>query len=150
MQKRRKNMKIISLDASTTCTGYAIFDECKLVDFGCFDLKKSKDDWRARTKEMIKNLEMLIKRSHPDKIFIEDVPLNSRNPQTLFMLGVLQGAIFALCVKEKIDIEFIGVGSWRSTLGLFDGTNDIADAINIGWSQIYQDKEKHFGRKVKL
>ena len=115
---------ILSLDASTTCTGYAIFSKDKLVKSGKIVPSKVLD-WRERINHTANRLNKIIEEYDIQKIYCEDVPLKSSGGlKTLLMLGAVQGMILTVASCHDIEIEFIPVATWRRKVGLFDGTTD--------------------------
>lgn len=112
---------ILSLDASTTHIGWAIFEEDDLIDYGRI-VPTDKSLWRDRVKESIMFLVEIIKQYNPTKIYIEDVPLIKKQMITLVQLGVVQGMILTLSTIFNIQLELISVSTWRKNIGLFDGT----------------------------
>ena len=113
--------KLLSLDASTTSTGWAIFEEDKLIDYGKICPLKSLD-WRERIAAISESLIEIIEKYKPNKIVIEDVPLKKGGMKILVQLGACQGMIICLAEKYNIHITYISVGSWRKYVGLFNGT----------------------------
>lgn len=123
-EKKGEIMKILSIDASTSSTGWGIFNEKKLVSYGCIKAKDGRD-WRERIADMIDELDKIIKENKGiERIYVEDVPLNSRNPMTLKMLSVLQGALLGMAIGNKIYIDFVLPSIWRKSADLFDGTRE--------------------------
>lgn len=113
-------MRILSIDGSTTATGYALFEDGKLIDYGV--IKSEKSDWRLRIFDMSDTLSKYIEKHKPiDRIYMEDVPLKQGTTKTTLMLGVLQGTMMGMAVTHGSFIEFISVGTWRKKVGLFDG-----------------------------
>lgn len=111
----------IGLDASTTKTGYAVFKNQKLIEYGLIVAKDS--DWRNRIYEQSKQLDTLFTKYNPFKVYIEDVPLNAKGGiKVAVMLGAVQGMIYGIGASHNINMEFLMPNSWRSPLGLFDGT----------------------------
>ena len=116
-------MRIISLDLSTKSSGYAIFEEDKLIGYGL--IQSNKTDWRERLYDMGKTLGTLFDLYKPEHIYIEDVPLNPRGGvKTAVMLGAVQGIIYGAGASREIEMSFILPSTWRSPLGLFDGSRD--------------------------
>ena len=66
-------MRIVSLDASTSCTGYAVFDGDNLIAHG--KIKPHGDDWRDRIMEETMALADLFRQYNPAFVVAEDVPL---------------------------------------------------------------------------
>ncbi|MGL5691607.1 MAG: crossover junction endodeoxyribonuclease RuvC, partial [Bacteroidales bacterium] len=102
-------MKTLSLDLSTTSSGWAIFDEDRLVEYGCIKAKKEEKDFRFRIKYMLKRLDEIIEKYNPDKVVCEDVPLKKGTTKVTLMLGCLQGAVLGLCASHDLYIDFIPV-----------------------------------------
>lgn len=111
--------KIISLDASTSCTGYAVFDGDKLTDYG--KIKPKGDDWRDRIIDETMRLAELFREHRPNVIIAEDVPMKDGKP-TIVKLGAVHGMILSLCAGFKIKPMFLLPSNWRQDMGLFDGT----------------------------
>lgn len=112
-------MVIISLDASTSCTGYAVFDGDNLVTYG--KIKPRGDDWRDRIMYETMELAALMREYHPQVIIAEDVPLKD-GKNTIVKLGAVHGMILSLCAGFKINPLFLLPSNWRHDIGLFDGT----------------------------
>ena len=113
----------MGIDASTTCCGWCIFDDDKLID--CGKIKPHDEDahWRDRIIDIIPQLNKIVKKYKPTKVCCEDVPLMAkRGKATLVTLGAMQGALLGLFSTYGIDIQFIAVSTWRRDIGLFDGT----------------------------
>lgn len=112
---------ILSLDASTTHIGWAIFEEDDLIDYGRI-IPNEKLEWRARIQESSKSLIEIINKYKLSKIYAEDIPLMNKQMSTLVQLGCCQGLILTLSSAYNIPIEFVSVSTWRKNIGLFDGT----------------------------
>lgn len=110
------------LDCSTTATGYSIFEGAELIAHGTIK-PKSSDDWRERIKQEWATLEYIVANYHPEKIYIEDVPLKD-GKLTLVKLGAMQGLVLALSAKYNIETKFLLPSDWRQPLGLYDGTRE--------------------------
>lgn len=114
------DMVVVGVDASTRSTGYSVFRDKELIDYGV--IKPEGEDWRERmANQGPKLIEILIK-YHPDKIYMEDVPLKAQNPKVLVQLGAVQGFFYGLAASFSIPIVFLIPSEWRSPMGLFDGT----------------------------
>lgn len=115
-------MIICGIDASTRSTGFSVFKAKELIDYGV--IKPEGVDWRERmTNQGPKIIEILAK-YHPDRIYMEDVPLKVRNPKILVQLGAVQGFFYGLVISFGIPIVFLNPSEWRSPMGLFDGTKE--------------------------
>ncbi len=177
-------MIAMGIDASTTKTGWSIFKDNKLIDYGVIEPTNSKDEWRNRIRTITPQLVSIVDKYNPNMVYAEDVPLSPKGGMsTLVKLGAVQGSIIGLFSSRYIPVEFISVSTWRSVLNLFTGKkedtkrehmkqssieyanktfginlkwvspsskkneDDIADAINVCWSQIKPKPKRGFNRK---
>ena len=115
-------MIVCGIDASTRSTGFSIFKDKELIDYGV--IKPEGEDWRERMTNQGPELIKILAKYHPDKIYMEDVPLKAENPLTLVQLGAVQGFFYGLSATFETPIAFIKPSNWRSPMGLFDGTRD--------------------------
>ena len=157
-------MKILSLDLSTKSSGWAIFEDTKLIDYGC--ITSSSTELIKRIKVMVEELKKIIDNNDINKIIAEEVRpqggFGAGNIQTHRALMWLQAGIaFMLHDNYKnLTLEFIYPSSWRAACGIKNGrgikresqkqqdidfvkekfnifvNDDIADAIGIGYSQV--------------
>ncbi len=122
---------ILSLDASTTAIGWAMFDNDKLIEYGRLTPTEKGLDWRDRVHNLLPQLEQLIIKCNPTKIYQEDVPMGGAGGAMIIaQLNYLQGV---LSVIEKIycDVEYIGVGTWRKNIGINSGQDQRRNAKKI-------------------
>lgn len=110
---------IISLDASTSCTGWAVFENERLIAYG--KIKPRGDTWRDRLMDETMELAALFREYVPDVVVAEDVPLKD-GKQTIVKLGAVHGMILSLCAGFKLEPVFVLPSTWRHKLGMFDGT----------------------------
>lgn len=110
----------MGVDASTSCTGYSIFEDRELIAHGAVRPKKT-DDWRNRLMQEFFDLDDIISQYTPEKIYVEEVP-KKPGANTLQKLGAIQGMILCLCARRKISPVFILPSDWRRKIGLFDGS----------------------------
>lgn len=155
-------MNILSLDLSTKSSGWAVFEENKLIDYGC--IASASTDLIKRIHIMTDGIKEVLNKYKIDKIVVEEVrpDVGSSNLQTHRALMWLQAATAFLVHDEfnKTEIEYIYPSSWRAACGIKNGrgvrreslkqydiifvketfgidvNDDIADAIGIGYSQI--------------
>lgn len=154
-------MKILSLDLSTKSSGWAIFKDGLLIDYGC--ITSSSQDLLKRINIMIDGLkEVLNKHNDIEKVYAEEVrPENGlQNLKTHKALMWLQGAVALMLYEynKKLEFELIYPSSWRAAIGIKTGrgikrtslkekdiqfvkenynlevNDDEADAICIGYS----------------
>ena len=112
----------MGIDASTTSTGWSIFDGSELVTYGV--IKPEGADWRERLIHEGPQMAKVIDKYKPEKIYMEDVPLKHGNAKALVVLGAVQGFFCGLIAQYEIPIEFLLPSEWRSPLGLYDGTRE--------------------------
>ena len=134
-------MKTLALDASSTCSGWSLFNDGQSVTSGYIDLKKDKNS-EHRIYEMAKQIGDLITLHNPDKIILEDTMMAS-NVATIKMLSNLAGAIKFYCYMHNYPIEMIMPSSWRSLLGIQEKgakRNELkAKAVNLIQEQLGLD-----------
>lgn len=104
--------KILSLDTSTTSSGWAIFIDNKYVDSGVIDLKEIKGT-QERLKTMVIKLRSLIDYYSPAVVAIE-TPVVCRNPLTQRLLTMIFGVVFGKCVEDEIEFIELRPTQWRS------------------------------------
>ena len=115
-------MILLGLDASSSSTGWAVFDNKGLSAYGI--IKPSGEDWRERLVHQGSKLKEIMEKYHPDKIVMEDVPLKNGNSKVLVILGAVQGFIYGIAASYNIPVQFVLPSEWRSPLGLYDGTRE--------------------------
>lgn len=151
-------MVILALDQATHTTGWSLWQDTELTDFGKFSF----DDTSIlqRIHKVCVQLQIFIIKYKPDKIVFEDIQMQGQinNVQTFKALAQLQGAIAEICCQNKIEFEIITPNQWRSDCKLLRGqlkdrasqkraaqawvkqkfgkvcTQDEADAICIGYA----------------
>lgn len=158
-------MKILALDLSTKSTGYAVYNDNELIDYGC--ITATSTDFIKRIQKIIKELNIKLQEHKPDKVVAEEVRPEGTgygvgNLHTHKTLMYLQAAVAFLLHEQyaAVPFEFVYPSSWRATCGIKNGrgikrstakaadvewaektfgikvNDDIADAIGIGYSQI--------------
>ena len=158
-------MKILALDTSTKVSGYAIFNNKKLIRYSSID-KSDKKDGNKRMRDMVENIITLIKREAPDVVVIEETVV-TRNPQTQRMLSMILGAVFGCCVinnfnycalrptqwrklvrwddeklpKKRDELKFWSINKVAELYDIQEISDDISDAILIGQAFINMNQE---------
>lgn len=117
-------MKIMGIDASTSCTGYSVFEDGELVAYGAiYPDHKTGIKWRGKLIEIGAKFKDLLKEHQPDKIYMEDIPIMAgKQMQTLIILGAVQGYFLGFIQANHIPVSFIQPTTWRSKVGTYDGT----------------------------
>ncbi len=115
-------MITMGVDASTTSTGWSIFDGSQLVDYGV--IKPEGTCWRDRLIQQGPLILEILKRYNPQKIYLEDVPLKSQNAKALLILGAVQGFLYGVFSTFGVNVCFLQPNEWRSKVELYDGTRE--------------------------
>lgn len=113
---------LLSLDISTSCTGYCIFNENELVDIGFINLSKHKDFYEksAQVKSVIKELN---KKHTITQVAVEE-NLQAFRPglssaKTLMTLAQFNGTVRWICSEIfSIKPDAINVNTARKAVGL--------------------------------
>ena len=115
--RKVKKMNILSLDMSTRKTGWAIFNNSKLIAYNL--IESSKEDMFQRLEEMYSKIQELITSYNIQQIVCEDVPVSMHsNLKTGKDLCVLQGCILSIAFGQKIKYELLKPTVWRANIGL--------------------------------
>lgn len=160
-------MYLLSLDLSTKSSGWAVFNDGNLIDYGC--ITASSTDLIKRIKKMTDELQIsTLNKYEIRKVIVEEVRPEGGygvgNQKTHKALMWLQAAV-AFMLHDNyptIELEYIYPSSWRASLGIKNGrgikrqtlkeadiefvktkyrinvNDDVADAICIGLAQYVQ------------
>lgn len=104
---------ILSLDVSTTCTGYALYLGNKLEDYGVITHKSN--DWVERVRFMAVTVNNLNKAYGITHIVIEDTYV-SKNVNTVKKLCMAQGILLGSVPTAKLIQVY--PASWKSHFGM--------------------------------
>ena len=113
--------RVIALDDATVVTGWAIYDDKKLVDYGKIELIQQ--DTIERISKMHQWLINMIDNWKPDYVAIEDIQLQNftgkngyGNPAvtTYKVLAQLQGVLLVTCYEKNIPCFVIHAATWRA------------------------------------
>ena len=152
--------KLISLDTSTSSTGYAVYISGKLHRYDLIDFKRIKNT-DERIKEMILKIYEIIETEKP-QIIVAEMTVVTRNAQTQRNLTMILGAIQGKCLENNMFFSLLRPTEWRKLvnnekeklprkreelkqwskqkvsdiLGINDINDDISDAILIGQAYI--------------
>lgn len=108
------NMIYLSLDQSSRITGWAVFENKKLIGHGQFSVKSNKLI-QERLDIFVSELEILITTFKPDKIFYEGIQYQS-NVETYKKLAYIQAMIIFCTNVLDIEIKELSPSHWRSIL----------------------------------
>lgn len=154
----------LALDQAAKTTGWAIFEDDKLYDYGSFTIPADRDI-AERLTSFYMELDKLPS-STPgviSKVFFEDIQLQMGNVKTYQRLAYIQAMIYAWCNYNGKAYVVLAPSHWRKVLGGSWGrkreeqkqhaidfvkerygcevNSDIADAICLGTAAIQEKKE---------
>lgn len=109
-------MKVMGIDASTTCSGVAVIEDGKLIYHDTINMK-SNHDADQRVKNMMSELGSIIKEYSPTAVYIED-SWNKQNIETTKMLSNVLGAVMYVCQDMKCSFTKMLPSAWRSLAGI--------------------------------
>lgn len=131
-------MRILALDLSTICSGFAIIDatapvtdNIKLLRFGTIEPFEGLSE-SEKYFVIAHQAEMLIRVFHPDELIIEDT-FYSKDPTVLKKLNRLAGHVQAIWYKlRRKDAIFYMAVSARKTFGISGKATkpEIVEAVN--------------------
>ena len=107
--------KILALDQATRVSGYAIFSDDKLIDYG--KIVTDNPDIGIRLTEIRKQIKALIQKHGITEVIMEDIQLQE-NVQTFKALAEVFGVIYELIISLGIPVSAVLASSWKSTLGI--------------------------------
>lgn len=108
---------LLSLDISTSCTGYCVFDKGQtLVDYGAIELHKEKDFFK-KVDLACDRLEEILSKYKIETVAIEESLQSFRSgfssARTLFTLSKFNGIIQYMCYQKKLKIITYNVNTAR-------------------------------------
>ena len=110
---------ILGLDMSSQKSGYALFIDGKLSDYGLWQIDSGVEhDWRARIAYMADCVAKYCVEHNVQHIYVEDVPPTIENSQTVKILSALQGMLIACATLHNITINFVPVKTWKTKIGI--------------------------------
>lgn len=111
--------KLLSLDQSSRCTGYAVFENNKLVTAGTFTI--TDQDTGIRLTKIKNQIRDLIKTYEIDEVVYEDIQLQnnvSNNVQTFKILAEVFGVLTQYFSEMNLPHTAVLASSWKSTLNI--------------------------------
>ena len=156
---------ILSLDQALVETGWAIFDNNKLIAYNSFVIN-GKNPIEERLWQLFEQLTDLYNKYEFDHLIFEDIQ-QQQNPSTYKKLAYVQAIILLWCYYHNMDYTILSPSQWRKILGggfgrsreeqkqkaiafvknnyHIDVESDIADAICIGKAYLNSNKKIGFG-----
>lgn len=119
----KKQTKLISLDTSSSKTGWALFENGKYVKSDVIDLdtkeckKIYKENSDKRIEDMCLSVWNLLDKNKPDIIVIEKLNVG-RNMVAVRALSKVIGMVYCYSILNKCFYYEIQPSQWRSQLGM--------------------------------
>ena len=160
--KKPSEFRVLALDQATHVSGYAVYNNYDLIDYGVFNAIGITDT--ARNVQVKQWMLSLIDRYDIDLVGLEGIQYQTQAGVTTFeTLARLQGLLMATCEEEGVNYKVAPTNTWRAHCGVkgttrpdrkrsmqnlvkqwFDifPTEDECDAIGIGryFSDTYMPK----------
>lgn len=114
-------MKILALDQSTRITGWAVFSDGDLQEYGKFDAENAGSDIGKRLTYIREKVQALIDKHNIQKVLIEEIQLQNtvgNNVVTYKKLAYVQAILIQMFDELKLPYEVVASSSWKSTLGI--------------------------------
>ena len=112
-------MRVLALDQASRTSGWAVFEDGKLVTFGKFTADHS--EVGDRLHYIRKQVATLIDTHNIDEVVFEDIQLQgnvANNVQTFKALAEVFGVLYELFVDLKMPRTAVLSTVWKSTLGI--------------------------------
>lgn len=111
--------RVLALDQSSITTGWSVFEDDKLFEYGHFTLNDK--DLGVRLNKFRHKLELLIADYEIDEVIYEDIQLQnnvSNNVQTFKVLAEVIGIIQDQCIEFNIPSSAVLAVVWKSKIGI--------------------------------
>lgn len=106
---------LLALDQASQTSGFAVFKNKKLVDYGKFTF--SDDDIAERLVKIRNKIIELIEEYNITEVAFEDIQMQS-NVETFKVLSEVYGVILELLQERKMKYIIISSNTWKSTLNI--------------------------------
>ena len=114
--------KILALDQSSRITGWSIFEDGKLVDYGKFNEEAAVGAAIGeRLRYIREKVQKLIEDNEITEVILEDIQMQGNvvnNVQTFKVLAEVFGVISELLVELHIPQSAVLASTWKSKLGI--------------------------------
>ena len=116
-KKKKDEYRILALDQATHTSGYAVFNNKNLIDYGSFTA--SGNDDIERSVDVKQWMISLIDQYQIDFVGLEGIQYQTAAGVTTFeTLARLQGILAATCVEEKVSYKIAPTNTWRTHCGV--------------------------------
>lgn len=110
---------LLAIDQASVTSGYAVFKDGELVDYGKFTFN---DDVIAERLVKIRaKVQELIKEHDINEVAFEDIQMQgnvANNVQTFKILSEVFGVVSETLQEMKMKYTVVMAGTWKSTLGI--------------------------------
>lgn len=123
--------KLLALDQSSRITGWAVFVDGTIQDYGKFEYS-SDIPIEQRLLKIQKQISELIDKYEIEEVVLEDIQMQANvvnNVVTFKTLAWVQAVILILCAERGIPSSLVLASSWKHTLGI-KGANRAAQKKN--------------------
>lgn len=108
-------MKLLALDQSSQVSGYAIFEDDKLIHYGV--ISNDQPNIGVRLNYLRQEVIKLVEQYNIDEVIMEDIQLQA-NVATFKILAEVFGVLFELFTDLKIKHSAVLSTVWKSSLGI--------------------------------
>jgi len=112
-------LKILALDQSSKISGFAIFKDGKLIDYGRFNFVNA--DLGKRLERIREKVISLVSENKIDKVILEDIQLEStvnNNVAVYKVLSEVIGVITETLTELRTPYELVYPNTWRKLLSI--------------------------------
>lgn len=106
-------MRILAIDQSTKISGFSLWKNNELVNYGIITSNLEEKNAIERMKQMYDEIKKLIKKTKPDFIVFENVQFQN-SYETFQTLSQMQGVLMAYLFELNLGFQIIEPSSWRS------------------------------------
>lgn len=109
--------RLLALDQASVITGYAIFEEDRLVNYGKITLDD--EEIGPRLVVLRNTIKDMIDKNNITTVAFEDIQMQAsvgNNVKTFKVLANVYGIILELCEELKIKYKIVSSNTWKSTL----------------------------------
>lgn len=148
--------RLLALDQASRTTGWAVFNDTELIEFGHFTYTDT--DMGVRLYKIKKKVLELVQKYEITEIAFEDIQMQNNvanNVKTFKSLAEVFGVLEEVCAENNIPYQIVFSGTWKAELNIkgrkreeqkknaqayasntysVNPTSDEADAICIGAS----------------
>lgn len=111
--------RLLALDQSSHISGWAIFDQEKLIKYGKIEVND--EDLGLRLQKIRNQVFDLIKENEITEVVLEDIQLQTNvqnNIKTFKILAEVFGVIYELCTELNIPNAAVLASTWKSALNI--------------------------------